>query len=192
MEVTPEPEEDARLPQLLMAGWSRRIPDRKLGFHVSGLISDIMVTSGMFRSNSGDLLDAMAILRITMGYVWEDIVGDYLSAIASPVNQLPMYVDGIHGTPDGVSGLLLEEYKATWMSEERALSGNSWWRWYTQIQAYCYMTGILGCRLRILHMCPFPRSRTYKIIFTPQEVNETWQMLCQHKAFLSSKGLVPA
>ncbi len=190
MEITLVPEEDEKLADLLQAGWDRRqTSPRAPGFHVSGLITDIGVTSGMFPDyGPPGKFDPMSVLRMTMGFIWEDIIGDYLSVMSCPISQIPLELDGIHGTVDGltVDGVL-EEYKATWKSEHKAI--NDGWRWFEQMRAYARMLGTLDAKLRVLHVCPIPRSRTYRITFTPREVHETWYMLSQHKNHRVAQGL---
>jgi len=193
MNVTPLPADDAILPELLFNGWegyNSGGEERKPGHHVSSLITDIMDKTGMFKPTP---IDDMAKLRMMMGFVWEDIIGDYLSIRANEINQLPLCMDGIYGTPDALNldenqeeGGLLLEFKATWKSEDKAIRDS--WRWMTQIKSYLYMLGMTKAKLRILHVNYYPRTRTYMLDFTWQEVAETWQMLLNHKAALEMKS----
>ena len=192
MQITALREDDAALQQQIQEGWDRRrdseVP-RAPGFHTSAIIQDMIVTSGLAKAYS-DELDLMSMLRMTMGFIWEDIVGDYLADFFHMVTQVVVEKDGIWSTIDVVDqkDFIIWEYKATWRGEEKAIQNGQ--RWFWQIMTYCYVVGFTEAKLRVLHMCPVPRMRTYKLNFTQQELEENWFMITQHRDYMAGQGRV--
>ena len=187
MEITPLHDEDRQFPDLLLGGWNLRQatqPPRAEGMHVSVIINNMALTAGI---STNKPIDADSVMRMTMGFVWEDIVGDYLATFFHQITQIPAERDNIHGTLDAYDTIAHEvhEYKATWKGEDKAIQDA--WRWYTQIKAYCLMTNVTSAKLRVLHLCPYPRPRTYKLVFTQQELNENWQAILQHNDYMLNR-----
>ena len=199
MKIAPLPDEDEKFTSHLGGKLSARDSTRADGWHVSGVIADLMRVGGLGEFKSGRITQPVDILRVYSGYIWEDMVGDYLSkqhvGENSPhtLTQLQVVRDGIHGTVDalvwgeGANGeVRIEEYKATWKGEERALSDG--WRWWTQIKSYMACTGVRKAWLRVLYMCPTPRIRNYELGFSQGEIDECWAMVRQHKDYMEGKG----
>src|SRR5437588_9437146 len=76
----------------------------------------------------------------SMGFVWEDLVAQSLAPMLGGEIVRPgeLELDGIVGTPDGLnlSGMAVEETKATWRSSRRSIE-TDYWSWLAQIKAYC-------------------------------------------------------
>mgnify|MGYP001608781164 CR=1 FL=1 len=193
MEITPLHEDNARSEELIREGWARRQSrdaPRAEGPHVSKIVNDWVVTAGLAKpwsGGSGDNFDLESMSRMTMGFIWEDLVGDYIAAYFHRVTQIPVVMDGIHGTIDAIDtqNNVVEEYKATWRGEERAIQDGI--RWWTQIKAYCLMVRTKEARLRVLHLCPVPRIRTYKLKFSDQELAENWLAIRNHWDYMTKK-----
>lgn len=192
MQITPLPDEDGRAIASIQEGWARRHSKeapRASGYHVSNIIADWMITAGLIAPDDGGPLTIDSILRMTTGFIWEDLVGDYIANYFHRITQIPVERDGIHGTLDALdlrTGMVIvEEYKATWQGEERAIQRGI--RWWTQIKSYAWMVGTDRAKLRVLHMCPYPRIRTYGLSFTRQELEENWVAIRNHKEFMEKR-----
>ena len=192
--------EDASLAVRLLRGWwhGRKdegflppSPAREPGPHVTDILYDLMERSGLVKA-SKPLTDDNpdGLLRATVGFAWEDIVGDILGRRAQILSQARVERDGIIGSIDGLDAKsgLIEEWKATWMSEATAWERN--FRWLAQIKAYLACTGMDTAILRVLHVSPYPRSRSYRLTFTQNEIDENWLMLLNHHRWLTSRGLL--
>lgn len=191
MEIISLPEEDRRFAEALREGWRIRSQgegERAPGLHISDVVNDLAVVAGKLQPTSP--IDAEATYRISMGFVWEDMVGDYLASLHNDpssryrILQHKVILDGLHGTIDALNlqAWEVEEYKATWRGEEKAISGG--WRWYAQIQAYCLAVNTCVAKLRVLHLNPFPRPRTYRLEFSDRELAENWYMIRQHANYM--------
>ena len=202
MQIITLPEEDEALAEHLWQGRGLEFNQKRAsGWHVSGLITDYMSLNGLIRWNNSGPPDEVGKLRMMMGFVWEDIVGDFMAIRASPMSQLALKYDGIHATLDAFGALdaVLEEYKATWKSEEAAMADA--WRWFMQVKVYLYIWDMVSrghavkeergwylARLRVLYVCPTPRTVTYKLVFEPQEVVEAWGMVDSQRRLRESQG----
>ena len=122
----------------------------------------------------------------------------------------------IYGTPDGLSSdlVLLEEYKWTWKSENRAVTLRpdefdalgafvprpDWvdddtvefgiWRWPIQCMSYCHLAGVERARMRVVfcngnYKQMRPRAWEFDLAFSSAELQENWDMLVRHA---SAKG----
>lgn len=131
-------------------------------------------------------LDAAA----EVGFMWEDVLS---LVMGDRLGQRPgeLTLDGIIGSPDGVGPdplnqvpIVVEEYKCTWRSCRKL--PDSVWRWQTQVRAYCKMAGTTVALFRILYLMgdyrgSGPIRKTYRVEYTQDEINETWQMILAHR-----------
>ena len=93
----------------------------------------------------------------------------------------PMQQDGIWCSPDWITAQgILEEFKCTWYSMRKECPTHDvYWPWRTQIKGYCYVLQVLEAILRVLfingtYAPPTPVFKSYRLIFTPGELKESW------------------
>lgn len=134
-----------------------------------------------------------------IGFFWEDLLE---MVFANRMGQRPGEVlkDGIVGSPDGINidpwdkvPIVDEEYKCTWKSSNSPVTDN--WYYMTQFQSYCYMMDTNVTLLHILYLNgdyrgSGPCYRQYRIEFSQQELQETWDMIRRHAEEMWKKGLV--
>lgn len=151
------------------------------------------------RSDSSwwDRLDPSSKLRMSLGLAWEPY---YITQVLREQEVLhqpgEMCVEGIYMTHDGESletvfsergtaqtVLALHEVKLTYKSWNTIKDIRSQWMWLAQVKAYCKG---LGTCLAYLHVCcvcgdySFPITpfvRRFKLVFTPLEIEENWEIL---------------
>lgn len=89
--------------------------------------------------------------------------------------------------------LRVGEIKWTWMSSKGAPEHPKFDKWFTQMKAYCHHLGTRLARLYVYFACgdytyPLtPQFHVYDTEFTPQELQENWDMLVNHGI---AKGLL--
>lgn len=166
---------------------------RSSGVHLSGIIKHILTTAGLLTVE--DLGDMMP-LRMCLGMAWEMfVVGLWPDLIWQPGECTK---DGVIGSPDGITGDMLEEVKATWMSrlEKTETKGVTppprniieIKRWMLQLAGYCHMMGLTRARMHVLwvngdYRNSGPQYFTYLLEFTPQELERVWNnMILPNKA----------
>ncbi len=164
---------------------------RPSGLHVGRIIHDIIYESGMFnfrQKNNNDNDDTSKYMQFTKGFLWEEVLS--LAFGNRHVRRPPaICVDNIWCSPDGVStgadGVMqLEEYKCTVKSCDKDFAENV--AWVMQVKAYCYAMNLRRVVFRVLHLVGnrknnwIPTYAVYHLEFTPQELNENWQMLLNH------------
>ena len=99
-------------------------------------------------------------------------------------------LDGMFGTPDiyNATDNAIEEIKLTWMSTNNEVDGKKFWRYWTQIKAYCHMWGTHIGRLHTLFIMGDyryqqgtggPVYKCWEQVFTQDELEENWTMLKQ-------------
>ncbi len=160
---------------------------RSPGLHLSDIIHDIANTSGI----SNYKRDTGVTLRMEMGFLWEEVLT--LALKERIPCRMEIKQDGIYMSPDGIDvpSWELHEYKATWSSSNKSPLDN--WRWMTQVKSYCYGTGTEICNLHVFYVNgdykgTGPEYLTYRIRFTPMELQENWGMVLSHAR---SKGWIP-
>ena len=170
-------------------------PIRTKGLHLTDIIQDIMVESGMKKTASGAMWQPDQLnMAGEVGFMWEELLSQVMK------NRLPCRMgeveeDGVIMSPDGVEidddGPLLSEYKAVWASSSRSPVDN--WKWMTQVKAYCRALGVLRVKMYILYLNgnwrgSGPEYRGSMIEFTPSELQENWELITNHA---KHKGWLP-
>lgn len=162
--------------------------------HISAIIRSLCLQLGHYEESDtpATVADkAQLQTRFEMGNSFEDAL------IAALVERYTRYdparyvrvgeltKDGLIGTPDLVDATdwAILEVKLTWMSSRHDAESEKFWKYWTQVKAYCAM---LGTRLARLHVCHIngdykkDRGPTYNVWeqeFTQQELDENWLML---------------
>jgi len=186
MQIDPLPDDDRRMPELLLNKTGGGGESYSSGPHtqITQLVTDIAMESNELRNYARD--DASR-LRMALGFIWEDMVGDYLSEYLGSITQVPVYFMGLAGRMDAVNSSdgMIEEFKATWASSQITLARSSK-RWLRQLACFCFMwdavthqyadkfNGFYPGKLRVLYMCPSPRMRNYQVVFSKDEVVKAW------------------
>jgi hypothetical protein len=154
--------------------------NRTDGLHVTQIINDIMVTSGMMIA-SGPFVPNM---YTESGFILEDLIAMVLKE-RLPCRIGEAELDGITMSPDGFDFEKWElyEYKCTWTSMNRVPVDN--WRWMAQIKAYLKRMESLVCNLLVLYINgdykgKGPQFIRYVIEFTPLEIEENWKLIVNH------------
>jgi hypothetical protein len=156
-------------------------PPRTQGIHVYDIIASIMKDIGEKQYKSDD----QGRITMEMGFLWERALehawGEQLGVRVGEI-----VVDGIIGSPDGLlvgSETVLQEYKCTWMSSNKAPEEN--FKWLLQTKAYCFMLECVKCQLHILHVNgdyrpPRAQYKVWNIEYSPQELIDNWKVLVDH------------
>jgi len=156
---------------------------RSSGVHLSGIIRYCLDLDKSDRDP-----DFMP-LCMALGLAWEAwAVGLFPNVVWQPGEE---ELDGVFGTPDGLSVLevhdqkevIVEEWKATYKSTARYganIIGQTIWMW--QLAGLCKLTGLRFARLHVLwingdYRPPQPKYVTYLIEFTEAELNKFWEMV---------------
>lgn len=157
---------------------------RSSGVHLSGVIRYVLQTAGLL--DPDDLTDEMP-LRMAVGMAWEAfVVGLWPELVWQPGEQCK---DAIYGSPDGITGDCLEEFKATWKSrlERSELKGvrppdrkiTEQRMWMLQLAGYCWMMGLRRARIHVLWVMgdyrgSGPQYFTYLVEFSDSELERVW------------------
>lgn len=168
---------------------------RKSGVHVSGLIKAYFKAQGEPEPKSPE--SWQTDIGRQAGFLWENAMEfafkEYMAKDRSAViKQLRTETDGVHGTPDGLDGDVLEEYKCTWKSlrkwEEDPEANFQYW--FMQVKAYLYMLDLRKVRFFIFFVNGDykwdkglgPRIvRTEEFEFTKEELEDNWLKLMAHR-----------
>jgi len=175
---------------------------RTAGVHLTDIIHDMEKSIGHNRNPRAMGEDKLCLYQ-TVGYLWEDVLTKVINAerswAISPglVRPGEIELDGIIMTPDAVDfaaeeGPVLEEWKVTWRSMARDLESENW-HWFVQMKAYCHALKLTRANLRILYVNgdykpTIPKPQGYAIEFTQRELEENFQMVCNHAR---SRGWLP-
>ena len=160
---------------------------RAEGLHLSTLISRIMADAGM-TPKAGGFADIE--LTAEIGLLWEDVLSLTMGnkyAVRPPQiceDGIWMSPDGIADDPEGKYPLVVEEYKATWLSANKCPTGV--YKYMAQVKAYCRALGTLCTVMRIFHLNgdyrgSGPLYKVSRIEFTPQELDENWAMILRYR-----------
>lgn len=156
-------------------------PDtRSPGVHLSGIIKYCLYSDRP--PHDPDVMP----LALAHGLAWEAwAVGLFPALMWQPG---PEELDGVHGTPDGLSSLdidgsaeiVVEEFKCTWKSVRTHGDILKETAWIWQVAALCHMQGLTHARLHIMfvngdYRPPQPRYMTYLIEFSKQELELFWR-----------------
>lgn len=157
---------------------------RTEGLHLGEILDDIQeLLYPIDNKWEGDM--AMGI-----GFLWERVLSDQILKALHDAGKLirpgELHVDGIYMTPDGYNtDHILCEYKATWKSTNHQIDSSKYWRYWTQIKAYCYALKTMRARLYILHVMgnwrnSGPIAKAYEAEFTKRELDDNWKMIVSH------------
>ena len=158
---------------------------RSPGLHQSDIIKDIMDKSGMSPSIGGNSWGNTQLeIAGEVGFMWEEILSSaFKSRLPDRIGEI--VVDGIAMSPDGldVEEWALWEYKAVWSSSKRLPIDT--WKWMVQCKGYCHGLGVNTVKMAILYLNgdwkgSGPEYRGYRIVYTPLEITENWEMLVGH------------
>lgn len=160
--------------------------------HVSTIINDLCLRLGHFDSRDDPTLNPATYMEL--GSTLEHALIQRLH-LHSPNRYLQpgeFSKDGIAGTPDLLDishtdhpCIVVDEIKLAWMSSAHSPDSNKFWRYWTQLAAYCWLVETLIGRLRITfvngdYKGSGPHSIVYERTFTRQELAENWMMLRNH------------
>ena len=184
-------------PVLISTGLADLLPMVRGGdpaSHISAIIRYMCVKLGHFDLESGANPAFMEL-----GSAWEDTVA---AALANRYQRAQpdrftrideMVVDGLHGNMDLMDVLdwAVIEMKLTRLSARHEPDSLKFWKYWTQLKAYCYMaTSNIG-RLHVCHLegnyekDPTQRQIIYNVWedrFSDQELLTNWRMLLTHGA----------
>jgi hypothetical protein len=158
---------------------------RSEGLHVSAVIRYILLMSGLTKSNT--FTEADLDMFASVGRLWEQLLSQ--SLFKPPRYQRPGEIekDGIIGSPDTVDidEARILEFKATWKSCDRDISGSDFWNWWIQIKSYCYMTGLTEAKLCVFfvngnYRPPVPIMKIWDVEFSPGELRENWNLILRN------------
>lgn len=136
------------------------------------------------------------------------------------VHQVTFEVDGIHQSPDGLvfdgppPGLVpsapgpvedfLEEYKCTWRSKRNVgVAPNytefydNFWSWHIQTMGYCRSAKVTRCDFYVLfingdYVPMIPDACYISVRYSPQEIEENWEMVLKNRDEMIERGLLDA
>lgn len=160
---------------------------RSGGVHLSEVIRDMEETlwPGKYEGTRGWDLNSCA----QVGVFWEVVLSwAYRDTFATDIGEVEL--DGIVGTPDGVSsddeGVYLEEYKASWKSSKNQPTDIFHYR--MQGMGYCKMLGLDRIVFRILHVMgdyagSGPVYNVWDIRWDQKEIDEAWESLVNHARY---------
>ena len=122
---------------------------RTSGVHLSGVIRYALKKAGLWQNKPEETEDEMPLM-IMLGMFWEEgVVSLYPDLIWQPGE---VELDDVYGSPDGLTGQCLEEFKFTKKSyytrKSRLILEEKLWMW--QLMGYCRMLGLTQARLHVL------------------------------------------
>ena len=157
---------------------------RSSGVHLSGVIKYVLTTAGLLTDE--DISDEMP-LRMAVGMAWEAFCVQLWPEMIWQPGECSR--GGVIGSPDGITGSCLEEFKATWKSrleksetkgvrppQKRIVEQRGW---MMQIAGYLHMMGLTEARLHVLWVMgdyrgSGPQYVTYRLRFSPEELTRMW------------------
>lgn len=125
-------------------------------------------------------------------HVWEEhpFSGKCPECGSENIEDLPIFL-----TPDGYDPLWgrVHEYKCTWKSVNNNIVELNW-MFMAQTMAYCRVVGTKEVKFHILYLMgdyrgSGPKYLEVEIEFTDLEIEENWQVLLKHAAFMKEEGL---
>ena len=162
--------------------------NRTPGIHVTDIITDLLVESGLVDYPPSTEEDKQA--NFGKGFAWEVQKDDQLRqkfGKSAPFRPPEVTVDGILCSPDGLwewKGVdCITEYKATLTSLNKPLEDRIYWKY--QMASYCHALQVRHCMLFVLFYCgdwkpPKTTDRAYWVEFSKQEIREIWDMIVKH------------
>jgi len=176
-------------PQCLMPEDVGPTGPRSAGLHLTTILRDIAITSGLGK-DSGFLEEDLAWFA-GPGFLWEriwDRAHSEAIALGEVVQLGEIVCDGIIGTPDRIDFRVpkVVELKVRWKSARKfdALE-KEFWIELMQIKSYCYMLQMLHADLVVFFVAgdwrpPVPKVRGVHLEFSEMELEETWQQVTRH------------
>lgn len=171
---------------------------RPSGLHVSGLVR--AAYKNLKGTEPKAIEGEQPWVRALAGFLWERALEyaftEYMQKERGTADKQTscqyMLGDGraVTGTPDGINGEYIEEYKATWRSMRKWSEDPEaeFWMWLAQVKAYCFMTGRTKARFFIFWVNGDysyktgrgPQVTTCEMEFTEEELLDNWRMLLAH------------
>lgn len=162
-------------------------PERTPGLHLSQILKSICAELDPKRFSGGPL----DFNKIETGFTFERVLETaFQSRRENIFRPGEIELDGVLMSPDGLdasdpAGLVLEEFKCTWMSDREAPHSTKFWHWLAQMKAYCYALGTTRARLRALfvngnYKNSGPTYHVWDVRFTETELDENWRMVVGH------------
>lgn len=153
---------------------------RSSGVHLSGIIQYCLDLGHREDEDPDEMPLCMAV-----GLAWESwSVGLFPNVVWQPGEE---ELDGVYGTPDGLSALdiegsteiVVEEWKCSWKSKHTHGDILQERIWIWQLQGLCVLTGLRHARIHVLFLNgnyrpPKPCYMTYLIEFTQAELDKFW------------------
>lgn len=161
---------------------------RSDGFHVTQLIHGIDEKLKLSSFHGKEPIHEFQYV-IKVGFMWEEVLSYFWSDLGCRIGEVEK--DDIYGSPDGVifrndDDLVVQEYKATWMSSKK--TPDLVWRWMCQTKAYCYMLDSHIAEFHVLYLNgdysfkeKYPQYKVFEVTYTDEELLENWNMLVNYK-----------
>jgi hypothetical protein len=186
----------------------RHPPSRSPGLHQSGILSYIAVKIGKLKP--GEPLEEDMPTIFALGNAWEEYAVSLYPEIEWQPGEITL--DGISMSADGLSWPdypldekaedplrshpQLEEFKFTFKGTATGpefLTDPKWWMWLQQARAYCAAYTARTVRWHVCHVRGDYKSfgpvyKQYVVQFTDKEVEQTMQMLKNHKDAAMAAG----
>lgn len=172
---------------------------RPSGLHVSGLVR--AAYKNLKGTESKAIEGEQPFVRAAAGFMWERALEYAFTEYMQKDRRIEVDKQGgvskeipdgrmVTGTPDGVNGEYIEEYKCTWRSMRKWSEDPEaeFWMWLAQVKAYCFMTGRCKARFFIFWVNGDysyktgrgPQVTTCEMEFTEDELVDNWQILLAH------------
>ncbi len=165
---------------------------RSEGVHISTVIHDLCIRLGHFK---GDLDPNQAWFELGNALEWAIIQRMEREFPGRYIQPGELELNGLYGTPDlwDLDEWLTIEIKCAWMSSKHQPDDDKFWRYWTQVKAYCKMAGMDRAHLYVTHINGDytkvgPDFRVWEQVFTQEELDENWAMLVTTGQRLESEG----
>ena len=155
-------------------------PPRSPGIHLTNITNDIYYTVLHGKDNRTDNQ-----IWGEVGFIWEELLTmAFREKLANRPGEIML--EGVAMSPDGMDweNWVVHEYKVTWRSSAKLPVDDE--RWMMQAKGYCKGLGAKTVVMKILYLMGDYREnrepvyKVYEIVFSPQELEENWQMVMAH------------
>lgn len=167
--------------------------ERTPGLHMSDLYSELfrqLEPKRFDRRDKDGNPEPMDLCKLELGLTFEEILeAALIESIGVGNGERP----GEFTTPEGViyspdflffedDGMVLGEFKCTWMSAKGAPTDPKFEKWFVQMRAYCYHLQTTKARLFVFfvngnYSPPSPKLLAWDISFTQRELEDNWNTL---------------
>lgn len=174
---------------------------RTPAIHLSSIIKDMMLTSGINRAGNGPQSSpSEQHLIFEKGFLWERMIEVALQGqmevdqLANPSDLIrpgEVCMDGIYMTPDAINVRLghVEEWKATGIRSAKFDIPTRRLEWLWQAGAYARFFGFTRAVIRVWHHMEMPPAVTqWDIEWTDQEIEQNWQRIKDHYEYMKTRG----